>query len=569
LRDVPLKIRSSRYFRDAASVRAGSGADLYDMPTRIRSRPSLVEMLEPRQLLSSYYVSTAGSNANPGTSAAPFRTIQAAANVASAGDVVTVRAGKYAGFSVGWDVEQDGTAAKPITFKAEPGVVITSKNAHTPDGINIEGADYIIIDGFTIKNTSGRITRAGIRSVTNTNCVIIRNRTDGCGTWGIFTSFSENVRIEHNTTLNSRTQHGIYVSNSADNPSICNNVIFGNQDCGIHINGDASQGGDGTISGVLIEGNIIHDNGTGGGSAINLDGVQDSMIRNNLIYNNHASGISLYRIDAAEGAKDNTIVNNTIVMASNARWAVNISGGSTGTVVFNNILLNNHRYRGAISIDDDSRGGFSSDYNVTADRFTTDGGDSILSLAQWRSATGQDAHSIVATSPSALFANLARNDYRLSSGSAAIDKGTQYLANRGASFVDIIHSGRGFGEKTDVGAYEYAHKPKSLASAIDLGRIIGGRVRALTGSVNAGSGAVLYRFTVPTATRIQIKLTNLTNEASIEILNSAGRTIRSADRSGTHDEVTSPDLWAGTFYVRVIFNLSVGGTSYRLRVAGS
>lgn len=42
-----------------------------------------------------YHVSTAGNDANPGTSAAPFRTIQHAANVARPGDTVIVHAGIY------------------------------------------------------------------------------------------------------------------------------------------------------------------------------------------------------------------------------------------------------------------------------------------------------------------------------------------------------------------------------------------------------------------------------------------------------------------------------------------
>jgi hypothetical protein len=56
-----------------------------------------------------------------------------------------------------------------------------------------------------------------------------------------------------------------------------------------------SQGGDGIISGALVEANTIYGNGLGSGSGINCDGVQSSVFRNNLLYNNHASGISLYQ----------------------------------------------------------------------------------------------------------------------------------------------------------------------------------------------------------------------------------------------------------------------------------
>ena len=55
-------------------------------PRRRRSFPAMVAMvekLESRELLStSWYVSPSGSTSNPGTLAAPFKTIQQAANVA-------------------------------------------------------------------------------------------------------------------------------------------------------------------------------------------------------------------------------------------------------------------------------------------------------------------------------------------------------------------------------------------------------------------------------------------------------------------------------------------------------
>ncbi len=46
----------------------------------------------------------------------------------AAGDTVIARAGTYAGFVVGWDFTASGTAAAPITFHAEPGVVINARN---------------------------------------------------------------------------------------------------------------------------------------------------------------------------------------------------------------------------------------------------------------------------------------------------------------------------------------------------------------------------------------------------------------------------------------------------------
>ena len=66
-------------------------------PRRSRvSALAVVDALEPRQLLSTtWFVSIAGSDKNPGTIARPFLTIQHAANLAKPGDVVDIRGGKY------------------------------------------------------------------------------------------------------------------------------------------------------------------------------------------------------------------------------------------------------------------------------------------------------------------------------------------------------------------------------------------------------------------------------------------------------------------------------------------
>jgi hypothetical protein len=66
----------------------------------------------------------------------------------------------------------------PITFHAEPGAILTGPNDKTADAIDLEGASYIIVEGFTITNPSSTITRAGIRSVTNQNVIIRYQRID-------------------------------------------------------------------------------------------------------------------------------------------------------------------------------------------------------------------------------------------------------------------------------------------------------------------------------------------------------------------------------------------------------
>jgi len=392
-----------------------------------------------------YYVATTGSDGNPGSLSRPWKTLQHAADRITAGDTIRVRGGNYAGANF----ETSGTATRPIVLQAYTGEtpVINANNPVTPDGINLEGASYMTVKGFTV---NGR-TRAGIRAVTCDHVTIRDNRLDRNGTWGIFTGFCDDLLIEHNVASRSVQQHGIYVSNSGDRPVIRRNFVWGNNQAGIHMNGDASEGGDGIISGALVEMNTINGNGVAGASGINMDGVQDSLIRNNLLYDNHASGISLYQIDGGGPSTGNSVLNNTVIVASNGRWALNLQDGARDTTLANNILYNLHSFRGVLDISPDSLPGLSSDYNSAMNRFTTNGGDTILTLAQWRQQTGLDAHTFVAT-PTQLFVNASRNDYHLSASSPAVDHG----ATLADVTTDLAGIARPQGAYYDIGAYEFA-----------------------------------------------------------------------------------------------------------------
>jgi hypothetical protein len=105
-----------------------------------------------------YFVSTTGNNSAAGTATAPWQTLQYAAGRVAAGDRVTVQPGNYAGFNL----TRSGTAAAPIEFFAEPGVLINQPNpVRTDQGINLENASHVIIDGFEVTG----MNRAGVRSV--------------------------------------------------------------------------------------------------------------------------------------------------------------------------------------------------------------------------------------------------------------------------------------------------------------------------------------------------------------------------------------------------------------------
>src|SRR5207249_596007 len=86
------------------------------------------------------------------------------------------------------------------------------------------------------------------------------------GRWGIFTGFARDLLIESNETSYSAAEHGIYVSNSGDRPTVRANLVHDNSAAGIQLNADPAEmgpdptdpQGDGIITGALIELNIIH-----------------------------------------------------------------------------------------------------------------------------------------------------------------------------------------------------------------------------------------------------------------------------------------------------------------------
>jgi parallel beta-helix repeat protein len=395
-----------------------------------------------------YYVSPDGDDSDSGISIEDaFESLQQAAEIVVPGDSVLVLVGTYTGF----DLRTGGTSSLPIVFKAlGQNVTINLTNPVTNDGINIESADWIVIDGFKVINQP----RAGIRIVTSDFVIIRNNHCTENYRWGIFTGFTDNILIENNTCALSEDEHGIYVSNSGDNPVVRNNTCFANNGCGIQLNADASMGDDGIITNAIIEGNILYDNGNGGGAAINLDGVQESVIFNNLLYNNLATGIALFQIDGAEGSRNNKVYNNTIVNPENSRWAILVNTGSTGDTLYNNILINHHSFRGSISIDESSEQGFVSDNNIIVNRLSDDDGESNMSLSEWQS-LGYDIHSLIALPEEQIFANHTAGNFHLLENSQASNTGTNLVSDIVLNDLDNLSRPQGTGY--DIGAYEFTN----------------------------------------------------------------------------------------------------------------
>jgi len=394
-----------------------------------------------------FSVAPGGNDRNPGTAARPWATLQHAADVAGPGDVVIVQPGTY----VGAKFRRSGTANAPIFFHGKPGAVISTPGPlnTNSDNLWIRDANYIALEGFEVKGAP----RAGIAiqgepNAPATGNAIWNNFCHHNGRWGIFTGYAQSILIQENETSFSAAEHGIYVSNSADNPVIKKNISHHNRACGIQLNADPQLPGDKIISNAIVEANIVYENGAGGGAAINLASIRSSLFRNNLLYANHAGGIAGWDDGAGNqwGTKNNKFLNNTIVMATNGRFALSLKNGSTGNVVENNILFHPGT-RGSIEIDQSSLSGLLCDYNVVVNRFSFQ--DTFISFAQWR-AKGYDLHSLLGTDLQKLFVNAAGSNYHLAAGSPAINTGitVPQVTN------DLDGRSRPQGTRYDIGAYE-------------------------------------------------------------------------------------------------------------------
>ncbi len=244
------------------------------------------------------YVSTSGSDSNPGTSSQPLRTITQAYNLASAGTTIMVMPGTYTDYQSGWGLHlgKNGTASSPITLKSQTqgAAVLDGQNASDRNiGIYIDGT-YNIVDGFEIKNG----TKGGISIWANNNQILncnIHNNgnpamsgTDGHN--GIYSSdgTAGNVYranyIRDNGRSGTTLDHGLYLC--GQNEVVNNNIVTGNPGNGLQIAGYT------TVANMKVYNNVFAFNGANG--IILWQALSGVDIKNNIIYQNGHYAIGSY-----------------------------------------------------------------------------------------------------------------------------------------------------------------------------------------------------------------------------------------------------------------------------------
>lgn len=382
-----------------------------------------------------------------------FDGIQEAVDRAKKGHTVVVAPGDYDGFRIA----RSGKKKKPIVVRAQAGARIVAPEARSSDGIYIENASYVVVEGFEVDGGAamrfGIATHDASASKPMKGVQILSNEVHDAVSTNIYLSQSADSLIEGNVAYGSRASHGIYVANAGSDDTVVRaNDIHDNAVNGIHFNGDASLGGDGVHTGLLVDGNRIWNNAANG---IDADGVRDSTFQNNLVFDNGRHALRAFAIDAAAGPRRLTVVNNTFV--DNGGWAVKLTQDDGGHSLFNNILLSD-----AGSIVVERPGGLLSDFNVVESAFSDDGEDTVLSLGEWQ-ALGFDADSFGAKL-NKLFQKPNKSDYHLRRKSPALDVGAAKLDGTKAPGADLDGVERPQGTGPDLGAYERPDSAREVGS---------------------------------------------------------------------------------------------------------
>ncbi|MBK8504808.1 MAG: T9SS type A sorting domain-containing protein [Saprospiraceae bacterium] len=244
---------------------------------------------------STYYVSEMGNDTNPGTNSEPWASIQFAIDSASAGDTIAILAGTYyerVSFS------RSGVAGMPIILRNAPGAaaIIDGTGTGGQDAlIEIVNQSFIEIRGLQLTNNIGADAQ-GILVAGNCQGIIISNNNISQ------ISFTSNPSAE--IEPDSNAQPIIILGLDADN----------------------------AITGLLIEGNNVHDCITGYSEGIAVNGNVDGFeIVNNKVSNMTNIGIDIIGGEGTASANDQA--RNGLVKDNNVQNCVSPYATAAGIYV--------------------------------------------------------------------------------------------------------------------------------------------------------------------------------------------------------------------------------------------
>ncbi|MBD3299188.1 MAG: PKD domain-containing protein, partial [candidate division Zixibacteria bacterium] len=281
---VDIGLDTGRFEIDEACMEILGGLEVRDLlgnPLPVTFEPGIITVSEPDFTL--YVDSANGSDANPGTMAEPFATIQTAmdsANPAAAKTTIMVGPGTYAGpifFNDAGRIElisEDGPFATHLVGDSTDPVVVL-RGTFTGQTQSIRG--FTIRDNYCTECPGGIEVQSPVIG-TIVNCIVRNNYGDN-NTGGIY-FFGPSGTIASNWIVNNihsgspsaRHAGGIFIDGNSI-VSLTNNTIAFNE-----------SGSDG--SGVYVEaGGVVHAGGRGHNDA-NAAGASLTRLDNNIVFRN-------------------------------------------------------------------------------------------------------------------------------------------------------------------------------------------------------------------------------------------------------------------------------------------
>jgi hypothetical protein len=251
-----------------------------------------------------YYVSSSGSNSNPGKIGSPFLTIQHGVDVLRAGDSLFVRGGTY--FERVAVYGYDGTSTDPIVILNYPGenpVIDGGSNLPKYDWsqLVILWEDYVYFKGFEVRNSNRLGYRAGGDGITAAGAhdIIANCKVHDCWNSGIY--IGDYGIAEYNEVYNT------CLSNSANPGSTINGS-------GVSAAGNAPAS---YADYSIIRHNIVHDIW---GEAVSTFESNHCTIEDNIIYDGWSAFI--YVSDATYATVQRNLVYQTKTMSGGTQVGI-------------------------------------------------------------------------------------------------------------------------------------------------------------------------------------------------------------------------------------------------------
>ena len=355
--------------------------------------------------MATYYVDTAGSDSNPGTSGSPFLTVTKGASVLAPGDTCYVRSGIYAQSL--FDAVPTGNPSQPVTISKDPAAAAGTVTLQPPGTaarvlsfatpvsyITIAG---LVLDGVHVTSDCVKIT-SGAHHITVADCEI-QNAPNGQGVLitSEESSFNQILRCRIHDNGQNDLQHGIYINKSNSN-LVESCELYNSLGYGIHQF-------DGPMSGNIYRRNLIHNT-----HGLLLSSGSNNEANYNVFYENEGDLIVRY------AETNSRLYNNTAYAGTRGVWLDTTVSGIT--------------VRNCISY-------LHTDFNGN---YINEGSGTISD------------HNLLGVNP--MFVNAAGHNFRLLAGSPAINAGV----NVGLT-LDYDGMVVPIGPLPDIGAFEFGTVP--------------------------------------------------------------------------------------------------------------